>query len=223
METKFQTSFIPKKPLPSVGGASMGANISNGRRQPVKHGGSLFLNLAMFLFIISIIAGGSMYLLKTAALSSQKNLGEQLSERQKQFNPKLIEELKRVNVKIDTANNLIQKHLALSNIFDIIGRFTTAKVRFISMQLEAPTQESGDITVTLSGYGSSLAAIAFQSEVLGKLEQYGLRDIVKNPILSNPTLDATSRVTFNFSASIDPTSLYYAKTITGTSSETGIQ
>lgn len=210
METKFQTSFIPKKPLPSTGGVSMGLGgaISSPKRPPHRPN-SLFLSFATLLFIVSLAAAGGMYGWKSVMLSQQASLQKQLADREKQFNPDLIEELKRVNIKIDLARQLMTNHLALSNIFDIIGRFTVNRVRFTSLDLTTPTQQSGDIKLTMRGYGSGFSAVAYQSDVLGQLEQYGLRKIVKNPIISGPALGDSGLVSFDFSASIDPASLNY--------------
>ncbi|MFA6404838.1 MAG: hypothetical protein WCW03_02455 [Candidatus Paceibacterota bacterium] len=220
METKFQTSFIPRKPLPSIGGVGANAGVGLAPHRP-RHSNSVFFNLALLLFIISLGAGGGMLALKSMTLSSQEGLKTQLSERRKQFNPDLIEELKRINVKIDNSKQVVENHLILSNIFDVIGRLTIEKVRFTNMDLSVDREHSNDIKVSLNGYGTSLAAVAFQSDVLNQLQEYGLRKIVKNPMISNPTLDTTGNVNFGFSASIDPTSLRY--TDASISSTTGDQ
>lgn len=215
METKFQTSFIPKKPLlPVGGGASMGISGAMAPQRKPRKSNSLFLDLAVLVFIISLAAGGGAYGWKSVSLSRQGTLQDQLAERQKQFNPDLIEELKRVNVKIDAGNQILRSHLALSNIFDIIGRLTIDRVRFTGLDLTAPEDGSGDIKISMRGYGAGLSAVAYQSDVLGQLEQYGLRKIVKNPIISNPSLGENGLVSFDFSASIDPMSLNYATGLT---------
>lgn len=219
METKFQTSFIPKKPITSVGGA--GTNFAPAPRSRSVTV-SIFFNIGLLLFIISLGLALGVYAWKSVTLSSQENLKQQLAERQKQFNPDLIEELKRVNVKIDVARKLMENHLALSNIFDVIARLTTERVRFSSLELTAPGT-SNDIKIIMKGVGADLSAVAFQSDVLGQLDQYGLRKIVKNPILSDPTLETSSVVSFGFSASIDPATMSYADSIEGsaTSSPSG--
>lgn len=179
------------------------------QRKP-KRSNSLFFNLTVLLFIVSLGAAGGMYGWKSVALSRQQVLQDQLAEKQKQFNPDLIEELKRVNIKIDAANRILGNHVALSNIFDIIGRLTISGVRFTSLDLAAPSEGSGEIKISMRGYGTGLSAVAYQSDVLGQLEQYGLRKIVKNPIIANPAVGEGGRVSFDFSASIDPSSLNYS-------------
>ncbi len=216
METKFQTSFIPKKPLIPPGGMS-GLNTS-----PRRHTTSLFMSLAVILFILSLLAAGGMYFWKSYLLSSQASYKTQLAERERQFNADLIEELKRQNVKIDLAKQLIGNHLAVSQIFDIIGRLTIENVRFLSMDLTAGANSGEGIKVAMKGYGTSFSAVAFQSDVLGQLEQYGLRKVVKNPILSDPALDSSGTVSFGFSATIDPASLSYEKSVTAEASSTPV-
>lgn len=209
METKFQTSFIPKKPLPmpAIGGLST---------PPAKHHAtsSFFMGIAVILFILSLAAVGGVYAWKQVLISQQAGYQADLAAREKQFNTDLISQLKEVNVKIDMAKQLLQNHLAISQIFGIIGRITIDNVRFVSMDLSAPDTSGGDLSVKLSGYGSSLAAVAFQSDVLNQLEQYGLRKVVKNPIISDPSLDSSGTVSFGFTASIDPSSLSYEASVT---------
>jgi hypothetical protein len=65
----------------------------------------------------------------------------------------------------------------------------------------------------MKGYGRNFSSVAFQSDVLGQLEQYGLRNIVKNPILSDPSLDTGGTVSFGFTATLNPASLSYRQSV----------
>ncbi len=203
METKFQTSFIPKKPVASsIGGLSSAPQ----HRQTT----SIFMTIATILFILSLAGAGGSYAYGQYLLSAQRTYKDQLATREKQFNVDLIEQLKAENVKIDSARKVLNNHIALSQIFDIIGRMTIENVRFMSLDVSVPTVASDGVKISLQGYGTSLSAVAFQSDVLSQLDQYGLRKIVKNPILSNPTLGGVSNtVGFGLSAVVDPASLSY--------------
>lgn len=213
METKFQTSFIPKKPIASIPNQALGAHHA---------GASLFMIFAVILFIASLGGIGGVYAWKQILLKQQASQKQELVDREKQFNVDLIEHLKQVNIKIDLGKQILARHLAVSQIFGIISQMTIESVRFMSMTLSAPVDPGKDIELTMSGYGANLPSVAFQSDVLSQLERYGLRKIVKNPILANPNLDPTgSTVSFNFTASIDPTALSYEKAVNGESSNTG--
>ncbi|MDE1975448.1 MAG: hypothetical protein KGI49_03000 [Patescibacteria group bacterium] len=206
METKFQTSFIPKKTMPTV---SISGSMS-GRPQHRSGFGSIFMSIAVLMFLASLLAVGGAYAWKQYLVSTQDNLKQELSIREQQFNIDLIEQLKAESTKISIAKQILSNHLAMSKIFGIIAALTAENVRFTGMDVTAPASPGGDIGVSLSGYGKDLSAVAFQSDVLGQLDQYGLRKIVKNPILSNPTLDQAGTVSFGLTASIDPSALSYS-------------
>ena len=211
METKFQTSFIPKK------------SFTGGVNTPAQHHGtaSLFMTIAIVLFLISIAAAGGAYGWQQYLKAAQLTYNQQLVERQKQFNIDLIEQLKQTKVQVDAARTLITNHVALSQVFDIISRLTTEPVRFLNLDVSVPPANSTDsgIKISMHGYGKNLSVVAFQSDILGQLETIGLRKVIKNPIVSDPTLDAsTPTVSFGFSATVDPTSLSYTTSITGTTS-----
>ncbi len=172
--------------------------------------------ISTFLFIVSLLGAAGVYAYKQYLLNTQVVDKQDLVTRETQFNVSLIQQLQDENIKIDTARALLKNHLALSQIFNIIGQLTIADVRFTSFDAVVPSfgSPNTDIKVTMQGYGSSLSAVAFQSDVLGRLDQYGLRNIVKNPILSNPTQGTNGTVSFGFSATIDPTTLSYENTVT---------
>lgn len=205
METKFQTSFIPKKVIGTPTGLPS--------EKPPRHVGSLFMMIAVILFIVSLGGLGASYMWKRVLNTSQVSLKQELTKREKQFNVDLIERLKQANIKIDLASGLVNKHVALSEIFNIINRFIVEKVRITSMDVSAPTKDGENAKLSMSGYGTSLSVIAYQSDVLGQLEQYGLRKIVKNPMMNNPSLNTSGAVSFGFSAEIDPSYLTYRRSL----------
>jgi len=212
METKFQTSFIPKRPLTTTGGAIANVNLAQAR--PRRHN-SIFLNIAILLFVVSLGAAGGIYAWKSILLSNQESYKQQLSDRQRQFNPALIQQLKEENIKIDAASQIIANHIAISNIFDVISRLTTQNVRFVSLDVTAPTDKSSGLKISLSGYGANLPSVAFQSDVLNALEQVGLKTVVKNPMVSDPSIGDSGVVSFGFTATLDPNAISYSKTLSG--------
>jgi hypothetical protein len=211
METKFQTSFIPKKPLPTSVGGTPSVGLSNVNRP--RHRSSLFFNLAIFLFLISLGAAGGMYAWETISISAQDSYKQALADKQKQFNPDLINELKGVNTKIDTAKKLLSSHLALSNIFSVISRFTVENIRFFNLDVTGPSELSQDVGISMNGQGRNLSAVAFQGDVLSSLSEYGLSKVVRNPIIADPNLEQNGSVTFGFKATIDPATLHYMNSV----------
>ncbi len=214
METKFQTSFIPKKSQVQVGGTVA---------PKMHHSTSLFMLVGGFLFILSLAAAGGVFLWKGMLIADQAKYKQELADREKKFNVALIQELKRADTRIDLTTGLLAKHLALSQVFEVISKITVDRVRFTNLDImnspATPTAKSEGIKISLKGYGNNLPTIAFQSDVLGQLEQYGLRDVVKSPLLSDPQEDSTKGTTgFSLTATIDPSTLTYSRLVKGDTS-----
>jgi hypothetical protein len=197
METKFQTSFIPKKPIVSE---------SAGR---VRSSVNLFTVISVTIFLISITAAGGSIAWQRLLTTQLEDYRKQLEARRQQFEPALIETLKRVNTKIDNTKKLLDGHIAASDIFDLIGNLTIENVRFRSFDFSAPASGGDDVKVTMRGDGASFKAIAYQSDVFGK------NKIIKNPLLTDISLDSTGsgHVSFTFSGSISPKILLYKESL----------
>ena len=207
METRFQTSFIPKKPITSS--ASLVAAPRG------SHVGGLFMTIAMALLVCSLLSVGGAYLWESYMQSQQTQLKNELAAREQQFDLSLIEDLQTESAQITLARQVLGQHIAVSQIFPIIQDMTDEHVRFLSLDLTTPATPGDMVKLTLAGYGQSLSTVAFQSDVLGRLEQYGLHDLIRNPILSNPSIGADGSVSFSLSATMDPSSLSYEKEVTG--------
>lgn len=177
------------------------------------------MTVAVLVFIASLAGGAGAFAWKKILISSQASYEEQLKIRRQQFNIDLIEQLKQANVKIDTARNLMASHLATSQVFDILSRMTIQNVRYVDLDLSGPTLPGEPVTLSLKGVGTTFSALAFQSQVLSELEQFGLRRVVKNPILSNPTQSSAGGVSFSLTATIDPVNLSYERSVTTMSSD----
>ena len=201
METKFQTSFIPKKPL-----------ISDPKIRSSRGAGtSVFMFIAIMIFVISIAGAVFSILWKNVLVNSQESYREQLAESEKRFNVALIEELKKANTKIDLSEQLLKNHLAVSEIFSIISKLTIEGVRFNSFDFIAPSKESEGIKITMRGIGNSFSSIAWQSDVFGKSAKFGTNKVLRNPVLSDLALDSNGNVGFTFSATLSPADISYEK------------
>lgn len=205
MEPKFQTSFIPRKQVTSVGG-TIGGGVPT-QLKPKSDLSSIFMAISVILFIVSALGLGGAFFWKY--YSNQQNISykEQLAKKEKEYNINNIQNLKVVSVQIDMANKLLENHLAFSKIFDHIGKMAISDVRFLSMDLKS--SDSQKVTVSVKGLGKNLPAVAFQSDVLSSLEKYGVSTIFSNPVIQSPSLDSTGAISFGFSADVDRNSLLF--------------
>src|ERR1035437_2075754 len=208
METKFQTSFIPKKPLA----------VSNTGQ--ARHSISILLTISIIVFIISLGAAGFAYAWENVLNSEQNQYKDTLAKDQDQFNTDLINTLTKANIKIDIAKSLIAKHLAVSEIFGIIGQLTIGSVQWKSFTFSAPATSgasaggtSNDITVSMQGETDSYYSVAYQSDVFGQSSKLGANQVIKNPVLSNLSVGSNGKVVFSFTASVDLSKLSYTDEI----------
>lgn len=218
METKFQTSFIPKKPL--VAEASVHTHGST----------SILMIIGTLLFIVSLVAAGLTFAGKALLLKVQEQSKINLAENEKRFNLPLIEDLKKANLKIDLAGQLLKNHIAASEALAMVGGLTVDRVRFSSFEFSSgassdtstslatpSSQSSGPVfKIKMKGIADTFNSVAWQSDVFGRSQKYGTNKVLKNPVLSDLTVDASGAVTFNFAADIVPTDISYEKVLSAT-------
>ena len=114
MDPRFQTSFIPKKPL--VGGASTPSKTIN-----------LFALIATLIFIATLTLAVGVFFYNRLVIG-QINENKATLERAKgAFEPDLINKIVRLDDRIGVAEGLLNEHLATSYFFDIIERATPLK------------------------------------------------------------------------------------------------
>lgn len=213
MDTKFQTSFIPKKPI------LMDQKVTH-------HSGStsIFMFVSVLIFIFSMAGAVFSVIWKDVQTKQQTQYANDLKKAEARFDIATIEKLKNASVKIETANELLKNHLAVSEIFNIISLLTADGIRFTSFEFSPPsksndpnaTDSSGGAKISMKGIGSSFSAIAWQSDVFGKSAKFGTNKVIKNPILTDLQLDPTTgNVAFSFTASINPSDLSYEKILIG--------
>lgn len=198
METKFQTSFIPRKPLPNTAGiaAAVPHRSSAGTS-------SMFMILAVLVFIASLLSVGGSFAWKQYLLARQETYKADLVIREKQFNLSVISHLKVQSTKISLARRLISNHIPASQIFSVLSIVTSDNIRFTSMGLRASSGIYSPYTLELEGYGRDYATVAFQADVLNKLEALSLNTVIRNPIISDPTLNQNGTVSFALNAEVD--------------------
>ncbi len=203
METKFQTSFIPKKPITTK--SSTSSDLS-------RVGTSLLMIVGIFVFSLSILALGGAYGWKYYLANKNVELQKELKTRRDQFNPEQIRVFKNLNDKIELAKKVLNDHIAVSQVFSFIEAFTIENIRFTELNLIVP-QYGKPIIFTMRGYGQNYKTVAAQSDILGRLEEINLRDVLSDVIITNPERVENDTVAFNLSGSINRKALSY-KTLT---------
>ncbi|MEK7081376.1 MAG: hypothetical protein AAB888_00235 [Patescibacteria group bacterium] len=182
------TSFIPKKPLEN--------KVESSGNQT-----SIFLVASVFIFIISLVITGSVYFYKSLLNKKIENMSASLEKAKAAFEPALILELKRLNSRIDASSSITAKHMAASQVFELLEGLTLKSIRFKKFGYSTASEK---ITISMSGEAKNYSSVALQSSILGK------SSYVKDPIFSNLSLDNKGNVNFDLTANVDPSLVSYS-------------
>lgn len=198
METKFQTSFIPKAPV---------TDSSVGKRSPAF--GFIFL-ISLVLFLASIGAAGIAYFYGQILDQKIKSGNDQLNQSQNIFDPKLVQDYSRLNDRINSAYEILKKHVAVSPFFDVLSDVTLQTVEFRNFTYANAGGEK--ITINMNGKGPHYQSVILQAQALTD-PKAKYPNAFKSPIFGDVTADALENVSFSLSTAIDPLIMSYYKLV----------
>lgn len=194
--TQPHASFIPKQPLASP-------TPSGYTRRNV----SIVTLIAAIVFIGAVALAGGVFLYKQYLTQSLDNKKVSLERARAAFEPALIQELHRLDQRIEHSKDLLANHTAFSSFFDLLSSATLQNVQFKSLNLL--TGPDGKVSIQMNGLARSYASVALQSDAFNKAKG------VREPIFSALNLDSTGNVTFTINAVLDPALFKYASLVAG--------
>lgn len=191
MDTNFQTSFIPKRPLAED-------------RAPRTRHISLVSFIATLLFFASLVSAGGMYFYRASLVNKIASMNTSLEAARNAFEPTLINDLQRLDKRIASANTLLSTHIAVSPVFAELQANTLKSIQFTKFSYEMPTASTDRVEIQMSGKARDYTSIALESDQLGATET------IHDPIFSNLTLDSrTGSVGFDLTFSVDSSLVRY--------------
>ena len=202
MEPRFKTSFIPKQNLSA---AEPPSPSSCHRPKRVFNLGSLGTLVSLIIFLGTIGLAGGLFMYESYLSVSTRSKEEQLSLARKAFQPELIRQMARLDLRLSSAETLLNEHIAPSLLFQLLQNTTLQTVRFNTMTFLVMGPDAA--TFSLEGEAQNFAAVALQSDVFGS-SQY-----IRDAVVSGFTVLGGGRVGFNLTGSIDPRLLSYAQTV----------
>ena len=189
-----QPSFIPKKQLT----ATFRGNETRSRV-------SLFFLISIILFVVSLILAAGVFFLQKYKTNTIQTKVASLERARGLFEPDLIRELIDVDVRIKSANEVINNHISASSFFKLLEQVTIKTIRFKDLELSAG--ENNTYSITMNGEADSYASVALQSSL------FGGNKYILEPIFSDFELTEKGNVLFNFSAKIDRALLLYENSL----------
>lgn len=196
MDTKFQTSFIPRKPL-----------VPNSSAVPQNSGGSngLLVLIALGLFGVSVASAVLVLGWQRVEQGSIEKNKVTLAETRKQFGEDVVM-LKRFNSKIKLAKEVVDNHVSVSNIFEALEEVTVDNVRYKEFSFELPANPANDkIFFELAGEAKTFEALAFQSDTILESDKF------VSPIFSDLEINEKNLVDFVLTSSLPFSALRYAE------------
>lgn len=196
MDTKFQTSFIPKKPLMPTGG-----------RIKTSHGISFFSIIVILILLVALLGAGVVFSMERYYTNRVTTMAAELQAAEDSLNQGEIAEWVRLDKRIEIGKTLLENHLAVSSFFDLLQQMTLKSIQFRNFSYAvAPGQK---VAINMDGLADSFAALALQSDELAKQSKS-----ISNQLFSNIDQDKTSgKINFKFSALVDPMLISYQKTL----------
>jgi hypothetical protein len=193
-----RTTFVPRRPTLAT-------------PQIAATRGPDFIAVACLVFFVaSVVAAGGVYAWRFALNKQIEGQARQLEKARDAFDPKFVEQASLLNDRIVAANDILDSHLAPTELFELFERFTLRSIAFQS--LTAVHQADNSVAISAVGVGKSFESVVLQSDWFGDGpdgEGARLRDVVFSRLGENDRGEAT----FNFSATIPAERILYARSI----------
>ncbi len=207
METRFQTtSFIPKASLDNVvddkGKIQRATGSSSG-------GSSFLLLISFFIFVCSIVSAGIIFSLNKIDIKNKSDISSSLSISQKSINKETINDIKSLNNRLAVIRSLLDRHVAVSVVFDELAKNTVKQVSFSSFDLKRKGDNTYSLTLKANGIGYTSIVAQDNQFVSGPAQKFFKNTIITDFVKSKGQ-DATS---FGISTNVSVNSVKFSDII----------
>lgn len=175
------TSFVPKQPAPQ-------------NRRPTG-GHNLFLIVATFIFSLAIIASIGTYAYDRYLSHSLEAKAAELAEAQRLVNEDQVEEFVRLRDRLIHGRDLLDNHIALSQVFEVLEAQTLTSVRFSTLSLTVADDKTAQIEI--DGIARNFNALAAQSNA------FAAEKGIRRAIFSGIVVNQNNTVSFKLTADLD--------------------
>jgi len=184
------TSFIPKKNTTS----------KVERKSTIDIG----LVVAMIIFLVILFSSLSVFLYKNFLKNKIEESSVILDREKNNFDIDSINHFSRLGERIKISEILLNKHLDLTGLFEILEANTLKTIQFKTFDFSV--DETG-VYIVMEGTAKDYSTVALQSDIFGDVSS------MKDLVFSNLDVNDQGRVVFNFSATIDGDLVSYKKRI----------
>jgi hypothetical protein len=118
------------------------------------------------------------------------------------FEPAKIQELQVLDKRLNAANQILSKHIAITPIFQALQATTMKSVRFTKFTYGF-SEEDSRVNVKMSGVTLGYSFLALQSDLFADNKNF------IDPVFSNLGLNESGNVTFDLNFSVSPAFVDY--------------
>jgi len=186
MDTRIQTSFIPKKPID--------------RSLSAKASGGIFYLLATTVFVVALILSAGIFGYQKYLEGRIAKMEVDLSQARQSLEPELVDELTRADRRFIAADQIIKNHTTISEFLNMLESLTLQNVSFSSFTYKhAP----GGIKFELLGQARSYATVAYQAKIFAEEARF------VSPQFSELDLNEEGNVLFAVRSGLDIKAVSY--------------
>lgn len=196
MDKEFKTTFIPKKNLAKENKAP-DSKQARARR-------SLFGMIALLLFVTALVSTVGVYLYKIRLAATLNSRIESINRAEKAFEPSVILDLKKLDIRLQAGTQLLKNHVAISDFLASLAESTLPDVSYSGLSFAFSPDGS---TIAINGEARGYLQIAQQSDIF-ETNQY-----IQNHIFSDFSLTDTGRITFSLNFTINPELMVFGRNI----------
>ncbi len=194
MEPKFQTSFIPKKPIVAT---------RNSPGQVIQSTNIISL-VANVIFVITLMVLGGLFFYKNLLNKQVIAKGIEVEAARDAFKVDEMQELIDINSRLKSTNDLLNKHVAVSKILVFLQEVTVKKVRFDEFAYKNPANVP---QVSMKAEATTFNALAAQGDIFAK------SSFIKSPYFKDYSLGDNGLIKASFFSLLDPTQITYKSTL----------
>jgi hypothetical protein len=196
MDKEFKTTFIPKKQL------SKGKSVAPSKTARRARG--IMSLVAVLLLVTAVVSVAGVYLYKARLATVVTGKIESINLAEKAFEPSVILELRKLDIRLRAATELLDNHVAVVDFFESLGETTLPDIQYAGMDIDFSENVP---SVSTTGEARGYLPIAQQSDLFEE-NRY-----IQNAIFSDFARTDTGRITFSLSFSINPELLVYGRTL----------
>ncbi|OHA99817.1 MAG: hypothetical protein A3E93_01140 [Candidatus Zambryskibacteria bacterium RIFCSPHIGHO2_12_FULL_43_12b] len=194
MDTQIQSSFIPKKPVTGSSGSSASSSANGGVLQLI----------GTIVFVVALTGAVGVFGYEKFLEGRIAKMQTDLEMARQELQPDLIAELSRANSRFLSAEEILNKHKIVSELFNLLETQTLPNVRFTSFGYD--DNELG-LTFDIKGEAKSYATLAYQAKVLSE------NPYIINAQFSDFDLNEDGNVVFSLKANINPNLISYEEVL----------